>query len=63
MVGPDLSPRVVGLSPRGWENEHDGAEQAYSGAGGSQVREGERMLGAGSDLTEVLRHLEITEST
>ena len=28
-----------------------------------KVREGERMLGAGSDLTEVLRHLEITEST
>ena len=28
-----------------------------------KVREGERMLAAGSDLTEVLRHLEITEST
>ena len=28
-----------------------------------KVREGERMLGAGSHLTEVLRHLEITEST
>lgn len=28
-----------------------------------KVREGERMLGAGTDLTEVLRHLEITEST
>ena len=28
-----------------------------------KVREGERMLGAGSDLVEVLRHLEITEST
>ena len=28
-----------------------------------KVREGERMLGSGSDLTEVLRHLEITEST
>ena len=28
-----------------------------------KVREGERMLGAGSDLAEVLRHLEITEST
>ena len=28
-----------------------------------KVREGERMLGSGSELTEVLRHLEITEST
>ena len=28
-----------------------------------KVREGERMLGAGSDLAEVLRHLEITKST
>ncbi len=28
-----------------------------------KVREGERMLNAGSDLTEVLRQLEITEST
>ncbi len=28
-----------------------------------KVREGEQMLGAGTDLTEVLRHLEITEST
>ena len=28
-----------------------------------KVREGERMLGSGSDLAEVLRHLEITEST
>ncbi len=28
-----------------------------------KVREGERMLNAGSDLTEVLRMLEITEST
>ena len=27
------------------------------------VREVERMLGSGSELTEVLRHLEITEST
>ncbi len=28
-----------------------------------KVREGERMLASGSDLTEVLRHLEVTEST
>lgn len=28
-----------------------------------KVREGERMLNAGSDLAEVLRALEITEST
>ncbi len=28
-----------------------------------KVREGERMLAAGSDLAEVLRHLEIAEST
>ena len=28
-----------------------------------KVREGERMLDSGSDLAEVLRHLEITEST
>ena len=28
-----------------------------------KVREGERMLSSGRDLTEVLRHLEITEST
>ena len=28
-----------------------------------RVREGERMLAAGSDLAEVLRHLEITELT
>ena len=28
-----------------------------------KVREGERVLSAGSDLAEVLRHLEITEST
>ena len=28
-----------------------------------KVREGERMLAAGSDLAEVLRYLEITEST
>ena len=27
-----------------------------------EVREGERMLGSGTDLSEVLRHLEITES-
>ncbi len=28
-----------------------------------KVREGERMLSSGTDLAEVLRHLEITEST
>ena len=28
-----------------------------------KVREGERMLNTGKDLTEVLRHLEIAEST
>ena len=28
-----------------------------------KVREGERMLSAGGDLTEVLRRLEVTEST
>lgn len=28
-----------------------------------KVREGERMLNAGTDLVEVLRHLEVTEST
>ena len=28
-----------------------------------KLREGERMLNAGKDLTEVLRHLEIAEST
>ena len=28
-----------------------------------KVREGERMLNAGTDLAEVLRHLEVTEST
>ena len=28
-----------------------------------KVREGEPMPGAGSDLAEALRHLEITEST
>jgi putative transposase len=28
-----------------------------------KVREGERLLSAGKDLTEVLRHLEIAEST
>lgn len=28
-----------------------------------KVREGERMLNEGKDLTEVLRHLEIAEST
>jgi transposase-like protein len=28
-----------------------------------KVREGERMLNAGSDLAEVLRQLEVTEST
>lgn len=28
-----------------------------------KVREGERMLGSGSDLAGVLRHLEVTEST
>ena len=33
---PDLSPRVVGLSPQGWEDDHNEAEKAYSGAGGSQ---------------------------
>jgi putative transposase len=28
-----------------------------------KLREGERLLSEGKDLTEVLRHLEITEST
>lgn len=28
-----------------------------------KVREGERMLNEGADLAEVLRHLEVTEST
>jgi len=28
-----------------------------------KLREGERLLNEGKDLTEVLRHLEITEST
>ena len=28
-----------------------------------KVREGERMLNGGTDLAEVLRHLEVTEST
>lgn len=28
-----------------------------------KVREGERLLNEGNDLAEVLRHLEITEST
>ena len=33
---PDLSPRVVGLNPQGWEDDHNEEEQAYPGAGGSQ---------------------------
>ena len=33
---PDLSPRVVGLSPQGWEDDHNEEEQAYPGAGGPQ---------------------------
>ena len=40
------------------KRERHTAEQAVR-----KVREGEGMLGAGSDLAEVLRHLEITEST
>ncbi len=28
-----------------------------------KLREGERLLNEGKDLTEVLRHLEVTEST
>ena len=26
---PDLSPRVVGLNPQGWEDDHNEEEQAY----------------------------------
>ena len=26
---PDLSPRDVGLSPQGWEDDHNEEEQAY----------------------------------
>ena len=33
---PDLSPRVVGLNPQGWEDDHNEEETAYPGAGGSQ---------------------------
>ncbi len=33
-------------------------EQAFR-----KVREGERLLNEGTDLTEVLRHLEVSEST
>lgn len=40
------------------ERRRHTAEQAVR-----KVREGEPMPGAGSDLAEVLRHLEITEST
>ena len=58
-----MSPRVVGLNPQGWEDDHDEGEQAHPEQAVRKVREGERMLGSGSDLTEVLRHLEITEST
>ncbi len=53
----------MGLIPQGWEDDHNEAETAYLEQAVRRVREGERMLGAGSDLTEVLRHLEITEST
>ena len=26
---PDLSPRVVGLNPQGWEDDHNEEEQAH----------------------------------
>ena len=51
------------MSPQGWDDDYNEAEKAYSEQAVPSVCEGERMLGAGSDLTEVLRHLEITEST
>ena len=60
---PDLSRRVVGLSPQGWEVDQVERRKTHCGAGGRKVREAEQMLRAGNDLVEVLRHLEITEST
>ena len=54
----------MGLSPQGWEDDHNEAEEGVLRSRRfARSREGERMLGAGSDLTEVLRHLEITAST
>ena len=54
----------MGLILQGWEDDHDEAETPYSGAGGSQgPRRASGCSPRGSDLAEVLRHLEITEST
>ena len=47
-----------------WEDEHSHeAPSTPSRTGPGKVREGERLLSEGTELTEVLRHLEIFEAT
>ena len=56
-----------------WESkaQHDGHEgtdhgeatPAHARADRAQLREGDRLLNEGKDITEVVRHLEIAEST
>ena len=47
-----------------WEDDHDhGARRHTPEQAVRKVREGERLLNEGRDLTEVLRHLEVSEAT
>jgi len=62
---PDSDPPAVSILTPKWEDEHTAMkrhrhspEQALR-----KVREGERLLSEGTELTEVLRHLEISEAT
>jgi putative transposase len=56
--------RVVVFPVMGWKDGHDHeATQAYAGAGGRKIREGERLLNEGGELVEVLRQLEVSEAT
>lgn len=47
----------------GEENDHDEATPAHPEQVVRKLREGERLLNDGKDLTEVLRTLEISEAT
>jgi putative transposase len=76
---PDSGPPVVGVRrPACWAggHDHDEASPSYARAdpdhrqGGPQrrrpvrkLREGDRLLNEGKDLTEVLRELEVSESS
>lgn len=63
--GPQIliNPLCENPDPKGEDGHSHEATPAQLRTGTTQGREGERLLKEGADLTEVLRHLEISEAT